>query len=127
MRAKLNYVRCFECNGYADAELKVLCQCGWTNREDGKWRCPTCSKTPAPTWTTTPPTEPGKWFWWRVKDAPGELFTVLVLEDDATHLPLYSNGGITLQEGMDDFVEDDMEFWPEAIKEPPTTGKDGAA
>lgn len=60
------HVRCHDCNGYADATLKALCHCGWTNREDGEWRCPNCSRKhdAPPHWTTTPPTESG-WYWRR--------------------------------------------------------------
>jgi hypothetical protein len=128
MSANLKHVRCFECNWCADAELKVLMQCGWTNREDGAWRCPSCSTTPSPTWSTTPPTEPG-WYWsevdhgegrWSVwRRAPREI-----IEDDGV---LYQINGSGDPRDVTELSTRGWRWWPVPIPVPPTTGKDGAA
>lgn len=72
---------------------------------------------PAPQWTTTPPTEPG-WYWYRVPYDQSELFIVQVVEDCVTHKALYIDGDCDVPLSIADFGRD-FEWWPVRIEEPP--------
>jgi len=68
-------------------------------------------------WTTTPPTEPG-WYWWRFRDGD-RVFPRQIIDRDARLIVLGSHGydrPVNLLGG---------EWWPVRIDEPPCGGFDG--
>lgn len=64
---------------------------------------------PDPTWTKTPPTEPG-WYWWREIDAPDTMRPAFYTHDEDP-TPWHPWGLMWQPNGTG-------EYWPSRIPEP---------
>jgi len=69
-----------------------------------------------PTWTKTPPTEPG-WYWVKIDDEERDIAELWVYCGEERWSGAYLGQGRTLDGIRRDYPE--IEFWPVRIEEPP--------